>query len=242
MARLIELADFRPSRRHDGNPWTGVRVEHSDDAEAWEPVGLVVDLEPVDQDPTRPQLRSISTESSKAWLRLVFTREQEEDEPSVHVYGLFPSFRPRISDISSILRARTYSGAETDPKNPMAVLAGGAQLGEFDESSRPTRKDLEDQIIPNSARDVALELGAIPGELIGEARRVTAFRAATEAERSYIPEQSDESKTIYQTLRLTYEAEVGKLASTLQWWVLANRKAPQQVPWLWCAPSGMWLP
>jgi hypothetical protein len=237
MARVVQMADFRPSPRHDGQPWTQVRFEESDEpSKEWTEV-KTIDLDPVDEDATEPQLRSITGVSDKPWVRLVFTHEEEEDEPCTYISSSFPPFLPRAEDISTILRARTYSAAKPDPEAPMAVLAGGVQLGEFSDSTRPTLEEVETKIIPNSARDVALQLGRVPGELMEETRRVAALRAATEAERSYVPEQSDESKTIYQTLRLTYQEEVNKLSSTITWWVITNKRPERRFPqvgwWLW---------
>lgn len=234
--RVVELADFRPSPRHDGRPWSEVRVEAADDpTKSWAEVTKIA-IATLDEDPADPELRSFTVRTEKAWVRLVFVNEEEEDEPRPYISSSFPPFLPRAEHVSSILRARTYSAKGVDPDNPMAVLAGGVQLGEFSGSTRPTASDMETKIIPNSARDVALDLGRVPGELIEEARRLAALRAATEAERSDIPEQSDEGKTLYHTLRLTYQEEVGKLASTISWWVITKGRGPK-VPsvgwWLW---------
>jgi len=237
MTRVLGLADFRPSKRFDGQVWTSARVEQADDPHGdWETV-TTVDLDPVDEDAAKPSLRSISASVSKAWARLVFTQEEEEDAPCPFVFVEGPSFLPTVAEVSSILRARTYSGKETDPEDPMAVLAGGVQLGEFTENTTPTAKEVQDTLIPNSANDVLLELGDVPGELVGETRRVAALRAAAECERSYIPEQADETRTLYQTLRLTYQDEVTKLASNLQWWLLTNKPPSRRRP-LWVYLAG----
>lgn len=239
MARILGLADFRPSKRFDGQAWTQVRVEETDDlAGTWEEIETV-SLEPVDADATKPALRSISASVSKPWARLVFLHEEGEDAPCPHVFVDGPSFLPTVADVSSILRARTYSGKHPDPDNPMAVIAGGVQLGEFDANTTPSAEDVEDRIIPNAVQDVLLEVGEVPGELVGEARRIAALRAAAECERSFIPEQADETKTLYQTLRLTYKEEVEKLAVRLQWWLLTN-KPPSQRASTWTSLPGWW--
>lgn len=240
MGRIVGLADFRPSPRFDGQVWTQVRVEETDDpAGSWSAVATK-DLEPVDSDAAKPSLRSVSASVSNAWARLVFVHEEEEDVPCAPVFVEGPSFLPTVADVSAILRARTYSGKHPDPENPMAVLAGGVQLGEFDENTAPTAADVEARIIPAAATDVLLEVGDIPGEFVGEARRISALRAATECERSYIPEQADETRTIYQTLRLTYKEEVEKLASNLQWWLLTNKPPTRGSSTLWNTPMGWW--
>lgn len=244
MARILGLADFRPSKRFDGQVWTQVKVEETDyptTTTSWT-VAATHALEPLDKDASKPALRSVSASVIKAWARLVFVHEEEEDAPCAPVFVDGPSFLPTVADVSAILRARTYSGKHPDPENPMAVLAGGVQLGEFDKDTAPTAEDVEGRIIPAAAQDVLLELGDVPGEFVGEARRVTALRAATECERSYIPEQADETRTIYQTLRLTYKEEVEKLASNLQWWLLTNKPPTRSAtPWT-NTPIGWWWP
>jgi hypothetical protein len=236
MGRVVQLAGFRPSPRHDEQPWTEVRIEETDDPNAgkWEEVEAV-ELEPLDEDATKPQLRSITTEkASKAWLRLVFLHEKGEDQPSPYISASLPPYLPTVSAVSSILRARTYDVGSSE-------VAGGDLLGEFGENTRPTAEQVEEEI-RQAAKDVALELGTVPGELTEEVRRVTALKAAAEVERSYIPEQSAETQTIYQTLRLTYNEEVEKLSSTLQWWVLANQVNKQRLSLGWFMGDGSWFP
>ena len=52
MPRVVELADFRPSPRHDGQEWTSVRIEETDDPVGgeWTEVETVA-LDPLDEDP-----------------------------------------------------------------------------------------------------------------------------------------------------------------------------------------------
>lgn len=236
MGRVVQLAGFRPSPRYDEQPWTEVRVDQCDDPikGEWKEVEAVK-LEPVDEDATKPRLRSITTEkASKAWLRLVFLHEKGEDQPSPYVSAALPPYLPTVSAVSSLLRARTYDVGSSE-------LAGGDLLGEFGENTRPTAEQVEEEI-RQAARDVAVALGGVPGELVEEARRVTALKAAAEVERSYIPEQSAETQTIYQTLRLTYNEEVEKLARTLQWWVLANRPTERRLSLGWFMGDGGWFP
>jgi hypothetical protein len=222
MPRVVELADFRPSPRHDGQEWTSVRIEETDDPVGgeWTEVETVA-LDPLDEDPKKPGLRSFTTAvGEKDWYRLVFLAGDGESEPSPFAAWKAPQFRPVVDEVGAILRARTYANASEEGKG--GDLAGGELVGNFSDETSPT-KDQVEELIPQAAVDVTLEVGTVPGELFAEARRVAALRAATEIERSYIPEQADETKTIYQTLRLTFEEELKRLAKTLQWWVLARR-------------------
>jgi hypothetical protein len=231
MTSVVELADFRPSPRHDGQAWTRVRVDETDDPTegAWTETETI-DLDPVDLDATAPALRSITvTKAEKAWVRLVFLFEEQEDQPCPFAAVASPQFIPLLPAIGSILRARTYN-TSTDE------LVGGELVGEFNETTRPTKAEIEGKLIPQAARDVATTVGRVPGELFEEARRIAALRVAAEIERAYIPEQASETHTLYQTLRMTYDEELAKLASTIQWWVLAKQQgtaAGVARPWFW---------
>jgi hypothetical protein len=221
-AAVVSLIDFRPSKRMDGVPWTRVRIDESD-----EPVGVIdgafkdwsepewfevetIDLDPVDDDPAKPQLRSFTTTiGGRDWYRLVFLDDDgKEDEPSAFVAAKDPQFRPTIRAVSAILRARTYQeGAEA---------LSGEQAGIFNEFTNPTATQVENELIPQACVDVARMAGAVPGELIEDARRVAAIRTASEIERSYIPEQTDGAGTIHQTLRLTFEEQLKVLAKNVE--------------------------
>jgi hypothetical protein len=223
MARVITLADFRPAARADSAPWAKARVEESDDPTTdWVEVE-VKDLDPVDEDPAEPCLRSITATVTKAWARLVFLDGTGgEDAPSPIVFVAGPQFRPPVTWVSAVLRARTYTGQPPDPDNPMAVLVGGSLAGAFGADTRPTAAELENDLIPQACLDVSRAVGRVPGELLDDARRVAALRTAAEIERSYIPEQADDTKTIYQTLRLTFEEQAEALRKRLQWWGIAE--------------------
>ncbi|HUB99102.1 MAG TPA: hypothetical protein VMS11_04695 [Solirubrobacterales bacterium] len=221
MPRVITLSDFRPSERVDEKAWIGARIEETDDPSgSWEEVESVT-LDPVDEDPAEPTLRSFTAAASKAWIRIVFLDEDGgEDAPSPMVFVAGSPFRPTLAQVSAILRARTYSGAEPDPDNPMDVLAGGVVLGEFVGDKAET---IEDDLIPKACIDVERAVGRqVPGIYLDDARHIAAVRTASEIERSYIPEQASETKTIYQTLRMTFEEEATALRRRLQWWVLAE--------------------
>lgn len=224
MARVLTLAHFRPGQRVDGVPWTQVRVEQTDDlSEEWETV-KTFSLEPLDEDPADPALRTVTTSVEKAWARLVFLDAEEgEDAPSPMVYVAGPLFRPTLGQVSALMRARTY---ESDDGNAEENLEGpspasGELAGQFNERTLPTAADVEEELIPAACSDLTSEVGdLIPGFLIEEARRAAALKTGAEIERSYIPEGADEGKTTYQTLRLTFEGQARSLRQRLQWWAL----------------------
>jgi hypothetical protein len=127
------------------------------------------------------------------------------------------AWRPTVAQVAAILRARTYSKGTVDPDNPMKAVAGGELLGEFTAATRPTAAQVE-ELIDLAIADVSMRVAVeMPESLIASAQRVTAMRAASEAERSYLAEESNPAQSIYQTLRMTYEEEVEQLARNVQW-------------------------
>lgn len=221
---VITLADFRPSRREDGQAWSAVKVEGAaDPTEEWTEVA-VVELDPLDADPACPALRSVMVVIGVDWARLTFLDEDEGEDvaqPIVYVPG--PRYRPSADQVADILQARTYSGAKPDPDDPMKVIAGGELQGHFTDGTRPTADECE-RHISAVCPDVDRLLGTVPGEMLDHARRATALKAAAEIERSYIPEQSEEaSATLYQTLRISAKEDLESLAGNLRLWHVANR-------------------
>lgn len=223
MPQIVELADFRPSPRHDGKAWVQIRVDQAADPEAdWTEVETV-DIEQPDRDPEKPAVRSVTTEGvTDAWVRVVFLSEAGEDRPCPYVHtGPIP-FLPTPAAVSSILRARTYSKGTVNPDEPMKSVAGGTLESEFGPTTRPTATELETKFIPQAAGDLLTAVGAVPGLFLDRARRIAALRVAVEVERAFIPEQSEGKGAIYQTLRMTYDEEVEKLQTSLQWWALSR--------------------
>lgn len=227
MSIVHSLLGISPPARSDGKPWNRVRIEHSttngtpwieDETRA---------LDPIDPSPAEPQERDFTFTSTEtvAYFRLTFLdADDNESAPMESMLddGSWEGWRPTVAQVGAILRARTYAAGKVDPENPMAVLAGGALLGEFTENTRPTPQQVEGYI-DLAIADVSMRVGVeIPESLRPSAQRITAGRAASEIERSYIPEQSDGAQTIFQTLRISFEEEVAQLARNVQWHSLAG--------------------
>lgn len=125
---------------------------------------------------------------------------------------------PTVEDVAALLRARTKGGdSEMD------------ELGTFrdDDSSglgtRPTATQVE-ELIEIAVADVRMRVADdMPDEFAESATGCAAMRAANLVELSYFPEQTEADRTVYQSLRLTFEEQVAKLATGVQWWALANQ-------------------
>lgn len=220
--RVVTLSDLRPSKRADGNPWTTARVEVADEPEpkTWEPLSST-SLDPVDVDAALPALRSFTTKTDKSWAHVVFVDGEAGEDVSGPIFYLpGPAFLPTVPQVSAILRARTYS---TGSGEEDATLHGGELVGVFDETTVPTAATVERLLIPASCLDVTRSTGHVPGEYVEDARRVASLGVSREIERSYVPEEAEETKTLYQTLRMTFESELEALRNNIWLWTLANR-------------------
>jgi len=120
-------------------------------------------------------------------------------------------WRPVPDRVATELRARTY---ETGDDGSSA----GERPGVFTANTNPTYEQVQAHI-DGAVADVHSAIGEnIPDRYIEDLRRVAEIRTAALIERSYIPEQSEEtqSNTIYQTLRLEYEDAIKKLAKNVE--------------------------
>jgi hypothetical protein len=223
--KAVTLADFRPSRRADGQFWTQAKIEGADqsDSDVWELIEEVA-IDPIDADVTaEPALRSFTVQTENAWVRLTFLDAERGEDTQPLFSTSQHAFRPTVQEVADILQARTYSGQEVDPDQPMQVLAGGSFQGEFNNKTRPTSERVEGKIT-TCCTDVARAVGYVPGEKLDDARRVTALKTAAEIERSFIPEQTEGAGgTIFQTLRMTAGEDLASLVSNVWLWTLANR-------------------
>lgn len=216
---IVTFLGLHPSPRADGNAWVEARIDGTDAIDGQSGWGEieVIELASVDEDPSYPSHRDLTVKAPTRWLRVVFLDEEEgEDTPSPRMATVGLPFRPAVEEVAAILRARTYSGADGD-------LAGGVLLGDFTDSTRPTFEEVEHDLIPQACTDVARAVGGVPALMLEEARRVAVLRTASEIERSYIPEQAEEQRTVYQTLRMTYEETQKILGINIWYWTQANR-------------------
>src|SRR3954452_12815722 len=114
--KTVTLANYRPSRRADGQFWARAKVEGADqpDASLWEVVDEV-SLDPLSTESSdAPGLRSFTVQTDKAWLRLTFLDADDGEDAAALISVSQPSFRPTGQEVADILQARTYSAARVD--------------------------------------------------------------------------------------------------------------------------------
>jgi hypothetical protein len=108
--------------------------------------------------------------------------------------------RPSIEDVALLLRARTKDSY-------------GNEVGTFDDDTRPTGDQVEEQI------DAALALvctrlpalDELDPDLLPAVASVVAYRAALRVEKSYFPEQVRSDRSAYEQLYQEYLDDLGAL-------------------------------
>jgi hypothetical protein len=228
VSRAVTLPALYPSPRFDSLPWTRARIESAgEDQESWEEVDTV-DLTDVDEDPEKPGVRSLTAviPDDAPWARVVYldaAGHSDEPGPAIATSGI--QYKPTVKDVAALLRARTYSDSAEPDDDAEDTDAGGTQIGTFTDNTNPTADEVK-ETIDQAADDVSMVVGIrLPAAVFKAARFVTALRAANLIELGYIPEQTGDEgdRTVYQSVRLTYEDEVEKLSKNVQWWTLNER-------------------
>lgn len=139
---VITFRDYTPAPRYDGNPWTEVDIEESndttlDDDTTWSVIETIP-LSPVDSDPENPASRSLTTEDADntigLWYRLVFrdgTGDQQQTTQPVQNISLATSYGT-ITELARILKIREPSEAQRGAMARVLVAAAGEINAEVD--------------------------------------------------------------------------------------------------------------
>lgn len=112
--------------------------------------------------------------------------------------------RPTVDDVALLLRARTKD-------------SNGNEVGTFDDDTRPTADQVEEQI------DVAVALvgmrlpptDKLPVALQPAIAALVAYRAALRIEKSYFPEQIRSDRSAYDQLKEEYTDDLAALQDAL---------------------------
>jgi len=122
MTQVVSFVGYTPAARFDGDPWTEVDVEESEDPFAETPVWTLIEtipLSPVDADPEDPATRSFTTtlaNDGELWYRLVF-RDGDGDEqaPTLPVQNSIagPTYAT-VAELARTLGLRAPTEAQED--------------------------------------------------------------------------------------------------------------------------------
>jgi hypothetical protein len=113
--------------------------------------------------------------------------------------------RPSVDDVALLIRARTKD-------------SNGNEVGTFDDDTRPTETQVEEQIDASIAM-ILMRLPPVeqlPPELVPAIATVIAYRAALRVEKSYFPEQVRTDRSAYAELWAEYNAELEALVAKAQ--------------------------
>jgi hypothetical protein len=134
---VLSIADYRPSPRYDGNPWTEARVDGTTALDAtWTPIQTYT-FDPVDDDPTDPQSRSFTMEdvdSTVAYLRVSFVDDQSGEEVTDPIPVAPPYTLAGVRDV----RARVGRELTEDEVTQIEFLGRMATITIYTSLSKPS--------------------------------------------------------------------------------------------------------
>jgi hypothetical protein len=110
--------------------------------------------------------------------------------------------RPTVEEVALLIRSRTKDSL-------------GNEIGTFDDETRPTADQVEEQIDAAAAL-VGMRLppmDELADELLPAVAHVVAYRAALRIEKSYFPEQVRTDRSAYEQLLGEYESDLEALVS-----------------------------
>lgn len=213
MSFIHTLIGAEPPERVDSLPWTDVRIEESTAQSGPWATAETQALSPLDTDPASPMSRDLTFEASIAsgWFRLVFIDANNDESPPtapVEDDGIDDAIMPSVSDVGSLLRARTKS------------VTGTVEYGTFNSDTRPTA-DQAASIITTAGQHILAKIDfwphpEIPVGLQPLARRVIAVCAASLIELSHWPEQVNSQRSAYQEYKLLCEEWLQDLIDALK--------------------------
>lgn len=203
---VVSFHRVRPPARHDGIAWTEARVDEADDEDGpWSAVETLA-LDPVDVSAARPRRRSLTSAlgaSGRDWFRVVWVDVAGHAEIGPVLARSGAHLRPTVEQIAKILRVRTKDG-------------DGNDVATFTDETTPTG-DAVEGLIQQAIDELHADFGSTPPLEFGKRiRAVTALRAATLVEEGYYAEQTGTDTTVYQTLIVTYRAEMARLINAIQ--------------------------
>lgn len=206
MSYSITVASIRPAARNapDQLPWASVKVEEgATSVGPWSTIDTQ-SLTPLDEDPTLPQLRTVTTDNATleaGWYRFTFADADSDQGPPtspVHYDPIAAALTPSVYDVALLLLARSRNAEGERPT--------------FDSTTRPTDSQAADFI--NAAYgDVTARLPVTtPTRLHPLVRNLIAARAAMLIEAALFPEQAADTDSTFHRLRDLYTDDLSFLA------------------------------
>jgi len=220
MTYEVRLAGYTPPARFppDDDLFTQARIEEAPDdggtPGAWATIEGPFALAPPVTDPALPPTYDFTTTNAQlpaGWYRVVWLDAFGVEEPTeAFPLGPKPSYAPTVGEVATLLHART-------------TKRGGAEVGTFTSTSRPTADQVEG-MIRMATTIVQSSIGALPTlaecpdapTLAGAVRTLIAMRATLYIEPSLWPEQTTAGVSPYTAMREQYEAELPRVADAVR--------------------------
>lgn len=206
MSYFRRFVAYAPPPRADGLSFTKARIEEAAEAAGpWTAIAII-DLAPLDTDPTRPMARELSTSAATlepGWYRVTWLDAAgSATSPTAPIRSVVEGadgIRPTIAEVAAKLRARTK-------------VLGGNEVGTFDASTRPTADEVE-ALIDDALDEVLgkIKEPAAGTKYEGRARGLVALYAAMLIELSYFPEMVGTPKSPYDSYATLYDKRMKAL-------------------------------
>jgi hypothetical protein len=217
---IVTFAGYTPPQRFppDATLWTQARIEEAPDAGgvpgAWSVIEGPFALSPAVTNPATPPTYNFTTENATleaGFYRVVWIDAVGTEEPTEAVFsGPKPSVAPTVGEVAALLHART-------------TQRGGAEIGTFTSTTRPTAGQVE-AMIRQASSLVFASTGAMPTlddcpdapNVASAVRTLIAMRATLFIEPSLWPEQTVAGVSPYTAMREQYEAELPRVVDAVR--------------------------
>lgn len=198
---VVSLREQAPVPRYgdDAGPWTRVQVgECTDRRGPFQPLGEAP-LDPVDEDPSQPQTRSITIKGARlpsGWYQATFLDADDFKVTVAPVWNGDGWAPPSVQDIADLCPAYTRKPVDED----------GAEQGIFDETTNPTASQVQ-AFIEAAVQEVSGRVGTRISEAQAElAARAAAWHAAATVEAERMPDGADETVGAFRWKQASYVA------------------------------------
>lgn len=207
---VVTLRDFTPIPRYDDKPWTHVTIEEGPTEDGpWTALGDI-DLLPVDTDPKYPASRDFTIENATladGWYVVTFKDEDGDQQLPIEPVHYIPDeaepYRPLVSDVAELLRARTKDKY-------------GNEVGNFTADTRPNQEQVQ-ELIDQATDDIVADLDTdIPASAYRYVKRLITIRAAMEVELSYWPEQTNTDRSAYRNLKELFDEQLIRVTNAVE--------------------------
>ena len=209
---LINFTDITPPQRYDEVAWTSAQILEADTSEGPFTVIHVVNLSPVDADPSNPEPRNFSTTNGTVvdgWYQIIFTDPYGGvSDPTLawqNTSDQASELKPSVADLGSFMRART-------------TVAGsaGREAGTFTAQTRPTAVEAQKEIA--RAQDMVLmEVGEnIPTRLYGQTRWAVTLYAAMLVEIGFYRNEINKDQSAFTQYQQMYKQAIAGLTTAIE--------------------------